>query len=291
MTQNFYYNFLEYLSSKEKSVLLGHIQKHKVKINGFRTIKDVTPKLLALYFSQNEKELFEILKECYNPEYTNEKEAINNFLPDSAVKCFTYLIQVGKADEAKLTLLMQKKCIEEPIKAIDVNDEKDKRKSDEFRKKYLTTYKELKQTKERLAGLNDENQRLHIELESKEHRIALLEKDIKEWQEMVFAMEQKIDELEKECSRLSHIAYIQSRKVLVLSNSIQLSLDGVTVLSYDQIAELNQIFHEYSEILYVPSDMPFSSRRFIQKLDQIQEKLHQFYTYTELMDYLKNGRK
>ena len=59
MTQNFYCNFLEYLSPKEKSVLLGHIQKHKVRIDGFRTIKDVPSRLLALHFSKNEKVLFD----------------------------------------------------------------------------------------------------------------------------------------------------------------------------------------------------------------------------------------
>ena len=53
MTQNFYYNFLSYLSPKEKSVLLGHMQKHKVKINGFRTIKDVSDKLLATVYKGN----------------------------------------------------------------------------------------------------------------------------------------------------------------------------------------------------------------------------------------------
>ena len=69
MTQNFYCNFLEYLSPKEKSVLLGHIQKHKVRIDGFRTIKDVPSRLLALHFSKNEKVLFDILKECYSTTY------------------------------------------------------------------------------------------------------------------------------------------------------------------------------------------------------------------------------
>ena len=142
MTQNFYCNFLEYLSPKEKSVLLGHIQKHKVR-------KDVPSRLLALHFSKNEKVLFDILKECYSTTYVDEEDAINNFSPDSAVTCFAYLIQVNKANETKLMSLMESNQIEIPTKNIVIADGKSKKKSDEFRKKYLTAYKELEQAKER----------------------------------------------------------------------------------------------------------------------------------------------
>lgn len=285
---------MEYISSKEKSVLLGHIQKHKVRIDGFRTIKDVPSILLALHFSKNEKVLFEILRECYSTTYADEEDAINDFSPDSAVTCFAYLIRVNKADETKLMSLMESNPIEIPKKNIVIADGKSKKKSDEFRKKYLTAYKELEQAKEQLRDLKEENQSLHTELESQKQKVTLLEKDVerrdKEHKEIVSFMQEKIDKLETECSRLSRITYIQSRKILVISNSIQQSFAGVTVLSYDRITELNHIFSDYSEILYVPNDMPFSSRRSIQKLDQIQEKLHQFYTQTELVDYLENRR-
>lgn len=285
---------MEYISSKEKSVLLGHIQKHKVRIDGFRTIKDVPSILLALHFSKNEKVLFEILRECYSTTYADEEDAINDFSPDSAVTCFAYLIRVNKADETKLMSLMESNPIEIPTKNIVIADGKSKKKSDEFRKKYLTAYKELEQAKEQLRDLKEENQSLHTELESQKQKVTLLEKDVerrdKEHKEIVSFMQEKIDKLETECSRLSRITYIQSRKILVISNSIQQSFAGVTVLSYDRITELNHIFSDYSEILYVPNDMPFSSRRSIQKLDQIQEKLHQFYTQTELVDYLENRR-
>lgn len=189
---------------------------------------------------------------------------------------------------------MESNPIEIPKKNIVIADGKSKKKSDEFRKKYLTAYKELEQAKEQLRDLKEENQSLHTELESQKQKVTLLEKDVerrdKEHKEIVSFMQEKIDKLETECSRLSRITYIQSRKILVISNSIQQSFAGVTVLSYDRITELNHIFSDYSEILYVPNDMPFSSRRSIQKLDQIQEKLHQFYTQTELVDYLENRR-
>lgn len=141
MTQNFYCNFLEYLSPKEKSVLLGHIQKHKVRIDGFRTIKDVPSRLLALHFSKNEKVLFDILKECYSTTYVDEEDAINNFSPDSAVTCFAYLIQVNKADETKLMSLMESNQIEIPTKNIVIADGKSQKKSDEFRKNTLQRIK------------------------------------------------------------------------------------------------------------------------------------------------------
>lgn len=294
MTQNFYCNFLEYLSPKEKSVLLGHIQKHKVRIDGFRTIKDVPSRLLALHFSKNEKVLFDILKECYSTTYVDEEDAINNFSPDSAVTCFAYLIQVNKANETKLMSLMESNQIEIPTKNIVIADGKSKKKSDEFRKKYLTAYKELEQAKEQLRDLNEENQSLRIELESQKQRVTLLEKDVersdKEHKEIVSSMQEKTDKLETECSRLSRITYMQSRKILVISNSLQQSFAGVMVLPYDRITELNHMVGDYSEILYVPNDMPFPSRRYIQKLDYIQEKLHVFCTHAELIDYLENGR-
>ena len=141
MTQNFYYNFLSYLSPKEKSVLLGHMQKHKVKINGFRTIKDVSDKLLALHFSKNEEVLFDILKECYSTTYADEEDALNNFSPDSAVTCFAYLIQINKADETKLMSLMESNQIKIPTKNIAIADGKSKKKSDEFRKNTLQRIK------------------------------------------------------------------------------------------------------------------------------------------------------
>ena len=122
----------------------------------------------------------------------------------------------------------------------------------------------------------------------------LLEKDVersdKEHKEIVSSMQEKIDKLETECSRLSRITYMQSRKILVISNSLQQSFAGVMVLPYDRITELNHMVGDYSEILYVPNDMPFPSRRYIQKLDYIQEKLHVFCTHAELIDYLENGR-
>lgn len=294
MTQKFYCDFLEYISSKEKSILLGHIQKHKIRIDGFRTIKDVPSRLLALHFSKNEKVLFEVLRECYSTTYADEEDAIKDFSPGSAVACFAYLIQVNKADETKLMSLMESNPIEITTKSMAIADGKSKKKADEFRKKYLTAYKELERAKEQLRDLNEENQSLRIELESQKQKVTLLEKDVersdKEHKEIVSSMQEEIDKLETECSRLSRITYIQSRKILVISNSIQKSFAGVTVLSYDRIAELHHIFRDYSEILYVPNDMPFSSRRSIQKLDQIQEKLHQFYTHTELIDYLESGR-
>jgi len=117
-----------------------------------------------------------------------------------------------------------------------------------------------------------------------------VERSDKENKEIVSSMQEKIDKLETECSRLSRITYMQSRKILVISNSLQQSFAGVMVLPYDRITELNHMVGDYSEILYVPNDMPFSGKRYIQKLDQIQEKLHQFYTYTELIDYLENRR-
>ena len=294
MTQNFYCNFLEYLSPKEKSVLLGHIQKHKVRINGFRTIKDVPSKFLALYFSKKEKTLFEILRECYSATYADEEDAISNFSPDSAVTCFAYLIQVNKADETKLISLMESNQNERPSKKVVIADRKSKKKSDEFRKKYLTTYKELEQVKDQLRNLNEENQSLSIELESQKQKVTLLKKDVersdKAHKEIVSSMQEKIDKLEKKCSRLSRRAYMQSKKILVISESLQQSFAGVMVLPYDRITELNHMVGDYSEILYVPNDMPFPSRRYIQKLDYIQEKLHLFCTHAQLIDYLKNGR-
>ena len=114
-----------------------------------------------------------------------------------------------------------------------------------------------------------------------------IEKDVersdKEHKEIVSSMQEKIDKLETECSRLSRITYMQSRKILVISNSLQQSFAGV-VLPYDRITELNHMVGDYSEILYVPNDMPFPSRRYIQKLDYIQEKLHVFCTHAELID-------
>ena len=159
---------------------------------------------------------------------------------------------------------------------------------------YLTAYKELEQAKEQLRDLNEENQSLRIELESQKQKVTLLEKDVersdKEHKEIVSSMQEKIDKLETECSRLSRITYMQSRKILVISNSLQQSFAGVMVLPYDRITELNHMVGDYSEILYVPNDMPFPSRRYIQKLDYIQEKLHVFCTHAELIDYLENGR-
>lgn len=49
------------------------------------------------------------------------------FLPDSAVTCFAYLIQVNKADETKLMPLMESNQIEIPTKNIVIADGKDKR--------------------------------------------------------------------------------------------------------------------------------------------------------------------
>ena len=152
----------------------------------------------------------------------------------------------------------------------------------------------MEQAKEQLRDLNEENQSLHVELESQKQKVTLLEKDVersdKERKEIVSSMQKKIDKLEEECSRLSRINYMQSRKILVISNSVQQAFPGVTSLSYDRITELNHMVCDYSEILCVPNDMPFSSRRYIQKLDHVQAKLHLFCTHAELIDYLENGR-
>ena len=235
MTQNFYCRFLEYLSPKEKSGLLEHIQKSKVRIDGFRTIKDVPSRLLAVYFSKNEKVLFKILRDCYCATYVDEEDAVNDFSPDSAATCFAYLIQINKADEAVIMSLMESKRTEMTTKnAVEV-DEKSKKKSNEFRKKYLAAYRELEETKGQLKALNKENQNLHIELESQKKKEILLERkgelSNKRHEEVVLFMQEKIDKLEEECNKLKHIAYLQSRRIIVISDSIPQDFAGVVVLA------------------------------------------------------------
>ena len=82
----------------------------------------------------------------------------------------------------------------------------------------------MERAKEQLRDLNEENQSLRIELESQKQKVTLLEKDVersdKEYKEIVSLMQEKIDKLETECSRLSRITYMQSRKILVISNSL-----------------------------------------------------------------------
>ena len=98
MTQSFYCKFLEFLSSKEKNMLLGQIEKRKIKVKGFRSIKDAPSELLATYFAKNEKTIFKILSECYTPKYSGVEDAIRDFLPGSAVVSFAYLIHENDVD-------------------------------------------------------------------------------------------------------------------------------------------------------------------------------------------------
>lgn len=110
------------------------------------------------------------------------------------------MTKLRRDEEVKLS--MESNQIEIPTKNIVIADGKSKKKSDEFRKKYLTAYKELEQAKEQLRDLNEENQSLRIELESQKQRVTLLEKDVersdKEHKEIVSSMQEKIDKLETE---------------------------------------------------------------------------------------------
>lgn len=99
MTEKIYCAFLDYLSSKEKQKLCVNLQKREVRVNGFRMIKDVPSKILALHISKNEKAFFKILQECYTQTFADQNEAIKAFSPDTAVLCLTYFLCKNSVDE------------------------------------------------------------------------------------------------------------------------------------------------------------------------------------------------
>lgn len=295
MTEKFYCDFLEYLSAKEKQKLFGYFQKRKVRVDGFRMSKDVPLKLLASHISRNEKMVFQILKDCYSPSYTDRNEAIQDFSPNTAVTCLTYFIQEKDIDEQFLASLLneEKSSSSEPKPTIANN--KAQKKSEEFRQKYLATYKELDQIKKAWDNLQSQNQKLQELLNDKECKLHAVEEELSNFRiqhdQLVTTLKQRISELEETVIEQTRISELQCRKILVLSRYNEQGVPGVTILQYHHISQLEIIAGDYSEILFVTNDVPFPVKRHIQKIEEIQDKIHTFSTHTELMEYIGNWRQ
>lgn len=143
--------------------------------------------------------------------------------------------------------------------------------------------------------MQSKKQKLQELLNDKESKLHAVEEELSNFRiqhdQLVTTLKQRIRELEETVIEQTRISELQCRKILVLSNCNEQGFPGVTTLQYHHISQLEIFASDYSEILFVINDVPFPVKRHIQKIDEIQDKIHTFSTHTELMEYIRNWRQ
>ena len=301
MTDTFYSIFLEYVNPKEKQKLCTTLQNKKVRVAGFRSLSTVPAKMLAKQFAQNEATLFKILQTIYKPNFQNTDEAIAIFSPETALMCLTYFLSDKSFDESILISLMNQKT-NEVSKASQHSLESDKqqKKEEEFRKKYLLANKELEQAKINLSKaettiLELENQLALIkeELEEKNIYIKSIEEnyasDRCNYENTIAQLNNLIQKCNDETS-LDRDTEDDKKRILILSRN-KVNVVGADILLINDIINLPDIIDNYDEILYVSKDLTFAEKRYLERNSIINPKLHSFITNPIMIDYVQKGRK
>lgn len=294
VTKNFYTSFLNYISQKEIKKLYSNLSKHKLFVKGFPPNKLPPTTILAPQIAKSEKAFFDILKECYTPTFNNRDDATKSFTPDIAVTCLTYFVKIGMPDESFLMSLLEKKeAIQEKIQ-LSPETGKAKKKTEEFRVKYLSAHRELQQLKKDYKKLQVENTTLKSELSKATNTLNLVKETFRQNEEktesIINQLKSRISELEDTIIKYQPTNTAQEVSTLIIMDIDRTDNLGIDILTYDNISKLFELADKYDEILLVINDLPFSIRRKIHKIETVQGKVIKFSTKQEMLEYVKQRR-
>jgi len=295
MTKEYYNNFLSYLSEKERSLLILQLQRANIQVKGFRLNKNIPNGVLSQWIEKNEDTFIRVLMGYRTPLYASKEEVIEGFSPDTAIDGFLYLMQKQQTDELLLGEISEKLAVaieEIKIDKPPIVERKVDKRADDFRKKYLITRKELDAVKTEMKLVLEENQKLKIQVEEGINRLIVIQEELsyrtQAYDKQETMMRRQISELESSLSRLTRTVRLQERKILVLTDGREVVPQGVAAIPIQQFKKHSTTMRNFSEILYVPSSLTFSVKRQIEKADEIQGKIHEFSTWSELMKYIEN---
>ena len=293
MTDQFYSCFLAYIGQTELQHLRDNLQKNKFSVPGYR-MKSVSIQSLAKYISQNESQFYYIIKKLYGntTQYDSKKEILSNYSPDNALSCLAVLFQGEyQIDEEELMCIMRaSQRDQENAKSQEKvsTDLREQKKSDEFRQKYLNTYKLLEKEKKDNDSLRKERDELLSQLQAQAGNCEALKSA---WDAEKAQYKLEIEKLKSKLKETIDTESIRQKNMVVLSDK-QLGLSEIPVIALDDIAKIEEQACGCTEVLIVENDIPFSVKRVIRKMPEITHKLHSFSTYVELMKYLeKRGCK
>lgn len=294
MTKEFYKNFLSYISPKELKKLYSNLHKQKLSVNGYTPPKVPQAIQLAHLIAKNEKNFFDVLEEFYTPSFDNWEDATNVFAPDTAVTCLAYLVKSGMTDETFLMSLLEKnEDIQEEIK-VSPETGRARKKTEEFREKYLSTRRELLQLRDDYNKLQAENTELKSELSVEKDNLnstrEALRQFEKESETSIAQLKSRISELESTIIEYQPTNTVPVAPILVIMDTDKTDELGVDVLTYDNIMKFPEIASRYDKILLVINDLPFSVKRKIYKNVTVREKLTPFSTKQEMLEHVKQWR-
>lgn len=297
MTKDFYASFLNYISPKELKKLYSNLCKQKLFVNGYTPPKTPKAMLLAPLIAKNEKIFFNVLEKFYTPSFDNCDDATNVFAPDTAVTCLAYLVKNRMIDETFLMSLLEKN--EDIREEIQVPPEtgKVKKKAEEFREKYLSTRRKLLQVEEENAKLRLENADLKSTLETKANDLSSA---IAEFQLLKSESERTINLLTKRVRELEsdsisqEMDLNQDQRVLIILGTEELVLPEITslnidILSCENMTKLKDIIDNYDGICVLESDIPFSAKRKLRRVEGIGGKVQAFSSKSDMITYLKKN--
>ena len=300
MTKEFYTKFLSYISSKELKKLYSNLCRKKISVNGFQANKTSANAVIAIKLApeivKKERVFFDVLEEFYTPVYDSRSEAANSFTPDTAVTCLTYFVKskMADTDEDFIVSLMEGKEI--PTEKIQIvpETEKSKKKAEEFREKYLSTRRELIQISSDYTKLQKEKELLKSELYERNNELDRVRETLHALEEessiAVDQLKEYIKKLEKKISEYQLANAVQAIPVLLIMDTEEFNGLGVDTITYDNVSKLIELAGEYDEILLVINDLPFATKRKIQKIDALQKKIVTFSTKQEMLEYVKRRR-
>ncbi|MCI9128133.1 MAG: hypothetical protein HFG28_13385 [Eubacterium sp.] len=294
MTKGFYISFLNYISPKELKRLYSYLSRQKLSVKGFPPNKTPPTTMLAPQISKNEKVFFDVLEAFYIPSFDNCDAAAHSFAPDTAVTCLAYFVKSGMTNEPFLLSLLEKKDAAQEETQLSPETGRSKKKSGEFREKYLSTRRELLQLRKDYEKIQAENTGLKSELLEQRDKLGLAEETLRHFEEesatTIHQLKSRVRELENIIIEHQPINTVQTVSILVIMDTDRTDDLGIDILTYDNISKLFELADQYDEILLVINDLPFSVIRKIHKIDTIQEKLIKFSTKQEMLEYAKQRR-
>ena len=303
MTEAFYKKLLQYSNVSERQAFLSNLEKKKFKVDGYRSLRNVPPSLLARLLTRNEATVIHALKDI-GGNYSSIEEALADFRNGNILKTYSFILSNQEVTEEQLIAIMDDQAESIPSDA-DKTIEKMQAALIDLNNKHQELKKEYSAIKKRVNALVKENEKLEKDLKTANENITRITADAQKAEEKITSQAREFDQIrsgfvqqiqelkkENEGLREQNEEAAKAPILVLLKERVNIPLNWVLVRTYDFVASLNnENAVDYSEILYVYNEMPLSLRIKIQRIEEAQSKVKTFTTNHELLKYVEEARK
>ena len=307
MTEQFYQKLIPYINAvenaTEKQLFWSCLQKRKLNIRGFRSLKDAPVPLAASYFARNEQAIIDSLKDV-EMKYDSIDEAIADFKTGNITQSIPFLLKNQENLEEKITPIFNMSIEEQGSPKQDKVIAELHQKNAELKNKLQTYRSECIQLKKENTSKKKENEKLQGELAAKEETIEHLIEEISALRKEVANKSQEIHNVRKVCRERIQLLEKENEELkgaqeaahhapilVLLKEKSDISYSGVHVRTYDYIQIMTEESAiDFSEILYVVNDMPVAMKFKLHRIAEACKRIRTFSTNHELKQYIQEGR-